>query len=253
MGCEEKGSAELSESYLRGSLDEADATRYEDHFFACESCFAELKAIEALQGELARTRKAVEAEARVSRPILWMAAAAALLVLASGTALYLTPSAKPLPEPESRANVPNLAQLARIAPPRWTPTRLRGTEDDAARRFKEAMEPYARGEWNAALPALREASRLDPGAPHVSFYLGVCALLAGQRAEAVESFRRVVALGETPFLEESRFFLAKAYLGAGDVAAARAELTKAIELGGPRGEEARRLLDQLNEARPRSP
>ena len=246
-------SSELAERYLRGSLSEEEATRYEDHFFACESCFAELKALEALQLELGRTRHAVEARARFSRPILWMAAAVAVLVLGSGAALYLRRDASPLVGPEQGTRGPLLVELARFDPPRWTPTRLRGAESEADRRFREAMEPYAKGEWSAALPALREASRLDPDAAHVSFFLGACALLAGHHTEAVESLRKVVSLGETPFLEESRFYLAKAYLGAGDIAAARAELQATIELGGPHLDEARTLLVKLETIRPRSP
>ncbi|MBK9091163.1 MAG: tetratricopeptide repeat protein [Holophagales bacterium] len=253
MDCAEIRSSEDAERYLRGSLSEEEATRYEDHFFACESCFAELKALEALQLELARTRHAVQAQARFSRSILWMAAVAAVLVLGSGAALYLARGATPLAEPESGAKTATMAELARVDPPRWTPTRLRGAENEAGRRFREAMELYAKGEWSAALPALREASRLDPQASHVSFYLGACALLAGHRAEAVESLRRVVSLGETPFLEESRFYLAKAYLGASDIAAARAELQATVELGGPRLDEARKLLEELETIRPRSP
>jgi tetratricopeptide (TPR) repeat protein len=253
MDCAEKREPDLAERYLRGGLSEEDATRYEDHFFACESCFAELKALEALHLELVRTRHSVEAEARVPHPVLWIAAAAAVLVLASGAALYLTRGGMPLPESGSSTEGPMLANLSRIEPPPWTPTRLRGAENDSGRQFREAMELYAKGEWSAALPALRDASRLDPKAAHVSFYLGACALLAGRRAEAVASLRRVVALGETPFLEESHFFLAKAHLGTGDLAAAEAELAKAIELGGPRGDEARRLLGELKRVRPRSP
>lgn len=253
MDCAEMRSSELAERYLRGSLSEEDATWYEDHFFACESCFAELKALEALQLELARTRHAVQAQARVSRPIPWMAAAAAVLVLASGAALYLTRGGASLPEAGSRTEGPMLAELARIEPPRWTPTRLRGADSEAGRRFREAMELYAKGERSAALPALREASRLDPQASHVSFYLGACALLAGHRAEAVDSLRRVVALGETPFLEESRFYLAKAYLGGGDIAAARTELQATVKLGGPRLDEARKLLEEVETIRPRLP
>jgi tetratricopeptide (TPR) repeat protein len=246
-------SSELAERYLRGSLSEEDATRYEDHFFACESCFAELKALEALQLELARTRHAVEAQARVSRPVFWMAAAAAVLVLASGAALYLTRGGASRVEPESGTKASTLAELARIEPPRWTSTRLRGAENEAGRRFREAMELYAKGEWSAALPALREASRLDPEAAHVSFYLGVCALLAGEHTEGVGNLRKVVSLGETPFLEESRFYVAKAYLGSGDLAAAQAELQATVELGGPRLDEARKLLEELETIRPRSP
>lgn len=253
MGCAETRAPDLAERYLRGSLSDEEATRYEEHFFACESCFADLKALESLQLELARTRHAVEAQTRGSRPLRWVAAAAAVLVLASGAALVLTRGATPLAGPKAGTEGPSFRELARVEPPPWTPMRLRGTEGEAERQFREAMELYASGERKTALPALREASRLAPESAHVSFYLGACALLTGQRAEAVESLRRVVTLGETPFLEEARFYLAKAYLGSGDIAAARAELLATAELGGPRRDEARKLLRQLETTRPRSP
>lgn len=181
----------------------------------------------------------------------WLAAAA--VVLASGAAFYFLRGAARVPGPGTEPSASTLAELARIDPPRWAPMRVRGTGTAAEMQFQQAMQPYARGEWRAALPALREASLLDPEAAHVTFYLGACALLAGERAAAVESLRRVVALGETPYLEEARFYLAKAYLGVGDLPAARAELDAVVELGGPRLDEARELLALLETMRPRSP
>jgi tetratricopeptide (TPR) repeat protein len=124
--------------------------------------------------------------------------------------------------------------------------RLRGSEDDAARRFREAMELYSRGDWRGALPGLRAAAGLDPEAPNIAFYLGACALLAGETDEAIAQLQRTVDLGDTPFLEESLYYLAKAQLREGNATAARDALGKIIVLNGDRSEEAQSLLDRLD-------
>jgi len=256
MSCSERWPADVAERYLQGRLDEEEASAYEDHFFECEACFAALSDLRALQDGLSRTRRAVEARPWIVRPPRWVAAAAAVLVLGLAVAFWL-PRRAPTPPPSADAGsravtvaapapgASSLAELARVEAPPWTPTRLRGPESEASRRFRDAMEPYAKGDWGAALPLLREAARLQPEAADAAFYRGACALLVGHREEAVESLRRVVALGETPFLEEARFYLAKAYLGAGEIEPARQELNAVVGLDGERRETARQILERL--------
>ena len=60
------------------------------------------------------------------------------------------------------------------------------------------------------------------------------------------ALERTAALGDTPFLEEALFYLAKAHLQAGDVTAARDALVKVILLNGDRAKEAQSLLDRLD-------
>ncbi len=254
--CSERWPAETAERYLQGRLEEAEASAYEEHFFACEDCFATLRDLRALREALARSRRDVEAAPWLGRRLAWASVAAAVLVLGSSGAFWLlrrTPSvpsaAPPAPVAVASPVIPDatqLAELARVDPPRYEPLRLRGHEDAAAVRFRKAMEPYARGTWAAALPLLTEASRLDPKDARSAFYEGACALLVGRAEQGIDSFRRVVALGETPYLEEARFYLAKAYLGAGDLQAARGELNEVVRLEGDRRDEARRLLERLD-------
>jgi tetratricopeptide (TPR) repeat protein len=75
--------------------------------------------------------------------------------------------------------------------------------------------------------------------------MGACYLLTGNEKEAIASLNKTVSLGETPYLEDARFYLAKAYLRSRDITAAQRELEKVVELEGDRGSEARQLLQQL--------
>jgi tetratricopeptide (TPR) repeat protein len=243
MDCARVKTEGIAERYLLGTLIEAEQEAFEEHLVACTACFDEVTALCALKAELERSREQIVAESAV-RPSPWrrpwlLATAAAVLAVAAGLGVWmrLQPVSGPRPE---------LAALAAIEPPAYAPVRLRGSEDDAARRFREAMELYAAGDWNGALPGLRAAAALDPEAPHLAFYLGACALLAGETDEAITELERTAALGDTPFLEEALFYLAKAHLRADDVTAARGALVKVILLNGDRAQEAQSLIDRLD-------
>ena len=244
MDCARLKAEGVAERYLRGTLAEAEQEAFEEHIVACKACFEEVSALCALQGELARSREQIVAEAAV-RPSPWrrpwvFAVAASVLAVAAGLGVWMM-RAQPASGPRAE-----LAALAQFDPPVYAPVRLRGSEDDGARHFREAMDLYSRGDWKGALPGLRAAAVLDPEAPHIAFYLGACALLAGETHEAIIQLQRTVDLGDTPFLEEALFYLAKAHLQAGDVTAARGALDKVILLNGDRSQEAQSLLDRLD-------
>lgn len=232
---------ELAAGYLRAALDEATAHAYEEHVFECDDCFAELRALKLVREELERRRGEVEADKHRRGPGRWGLVAAAAVVVTAGIVLLI--QFRGGGSAASRAQA--LAELARVSPPSYTPVRLRGSEDDAARLFTEAMEAFAAGDWEGALPGLREAAALDPEAPHVHFYLGATALLADRTDEAVAALRVALRLGDTPFVEEAHYYLALALLRKGDLAGARAELQRVDALAGDRREEARRLIEAI--------
>jgi lipoprotein NlpI len=89
---------------------------------------------------------------------------------------------------------------------------------------------------------LRAARKLDPNAAHISFFLGVSHLMLGHDDTAFDALRATIELGDSPYLEEAHFYLAKAYLRRRDVGAAEAHLNQVIQLRGSESEEARRLL-----------
>jgi tetratricopeptide (TPR) repeat protein len=242
MDCATVRTESIAERYLRRELAEAEQEAFEEHLVACAGCADELAALCALKAEFERSRGQIVAEA-ARRPSPWRRpwalALAAVVVVAAGLGIWMRFQQMSELRPE-------LAELARFDPPAYSAVRLRGSEDEAARRFREAMELYATGDWRGALPGLRAAAALDPEAPHLAFYLGACALLAGETDDAINELGRTTDLGDTPFLEVALFYLAKAHLQAGDVDAARGELVKVIQLNGDRSEEAQDLLGRLD-------
>jgi tetratricopeptide (TPR) repeat protein len=203
-----------------------------------------------------------------------MAALAAAVVLAAGAALWMRsgppdlpataalqpppPAARPAtsppaaPEAAAPAANPSSAQLARFEPPRYEPLTLRGMPDEATARFQRGMEHYRKGEYERAVEHLRIAAGLDPEAAHAQFFLGISLLVLKQDDAAIDRLRRTIALGDSPYLEEAHFYLAKAFLRRNDIGAAETELKKLIQLRGSGSGEAKRLLTQVQKLKARA-
>ena len=266
MNCEQVIKRDVAERYLGGELDQPDQEAFEQHYFECARCFDELETYRALREVLRESTQVPAAAPTASSTRFdwrWGAAAAGVvLAIALGSWLPRTSSAPPdvagtspapvagaLPaveQPGPRLPVPSLADLAHVLPPGYTPAILRGVQGDAARRFREAMQRYVKGDYAGARAGLVVAARGDPDAPDIAFYLGICFLLTDETAGAVEQLRSTIALGDSPFLEDARFYLAKAHLRRGELQAAASELAKTVELRGDRETEARDLLRQVD-------
>ncbi len=107
------------------------------------------------------------------------------------------------------------------------------------------MAQYQRREYRAAATQLRAAAALDPEAPHILFFLGVSNLMMGQAEAAVDAFRKTIALGDSAYLEDAHFFLAKAHLHLRNSGQAVAELERTIRMRGEREAESRTLLTEV--------
>jgi cytochrome c-type biogenesis protein CcmH/NrfG len=107
------------------------------------------------------------------------------------------------------------------------------------------MALYVAGDYAGAAAGLRRVIAVDDSQVAAHFYLAVCVLQGNHNDEGLTLLQRVVASGESPYLEDAHFFLAKARIRQGDIAAARSELTRVIALDGDRRDEARQLLAQL--------
>ena len=69
--------------------------------------------------------------------------------------------------------------------------------------------------------------------------------MLGQRALGIDRLRATIALGDSPYLEDAHFYLAKALLSQTDLPGAEAELNRVVQLRGQRGDEAGHLLEQV--------
>lgn len=278
MTCQAIQAAEITEKYVQGHLTELERQAFEQHFFDCAECFGELQVLQDIQAELARfqnararstdsRRKRRRRSHRASR-YKWLGPAVAVITAGAALTVALvqrrqvqpapsvapvaggSPAKPPGPSPALVLDHAAIGLLARVKPPEYLAPIFRGKADDATQRFRQAMEPYGRQEYLQAIPKLREAAALDRKAPEPHYYLGVCELVLGQTDDAISDLHEVVALGETPYLEEAHFFLAKALLAKEDLRGAIEELYRTIHLAGNRLAEARRILDQVTAMRP---
>lgn len=257
MTCDRIQREEIIEKYLTGRLGAAEQEAFEEHYFACSQCFEELRHYRALQAGLRESGPEIRAETS-TRSGAWgwawpAAAAAAVLVVVVGIGIWRRQASVPVQpsppvstaQPAPSTPVASLEELARIEPPRYVPVVLRGASDEATQRFRQAMTHYQQGDYRKALAGLQSAAQLDPGAVNINFYLAICQLLTGETENAIAGLQRTAALGDSPYLEEARFYLAKALLRKGEVDAAQQELRKTIELRGEWEARARELLQKV--------
>ena len=156
------------------------------------------------------------------------------------------PAPKQPKQPPASPVVVALSVLARVEAAPYAPAVLRGPHDEAAAKFDAAMRPYIKRDYAAAIPGLDAAAALSPDVPQYAFFLGVCHLMTDHVALAVVCLQKAIAIGESPYLEDAHFYLAKARLRQGDIPAARDELERTIERQGRLEADARRLLAQVN-------
>jgi tetratricopeptide (TPR) repeat protein len=148
------------------------------------------------------------------------------------------------------SSTPSLVALARFEPPAYVPQTFRSVDSEATAQFRDAMRPYVAKDYRAAIRGLRTASELDPEAAHASFFLGICYLLTDQIDLGIRALQKTIALGDSPYLEEAHFYLAKALLLKNDAPGAQRELERTLQLHGEREDEARRVLNELNRLSP---
>ncbi len=249
MDCRQIEREEIVEKYLTGRLDPADQEAFERHYFDCSDCRQRLQVCRMLQEKLwekggdVLPRSGEERRVPIGRRAwAYSAGAAALLFAVLGWWLFRGPGHARV---DTKGLSPSLAILARIEPPPYIPSSLRRTEDETAERFRLGMESYGEGRYREALPDLRAAAQLSPGRPSIRFFLGICLLLTRQTDAGIEELKRTIELGDSAYLEEAHFYLAKALLARGDIGRAKAELNTIIERGGKLKGEAAGILVQL--------
>lgn len=255
MKCEAILENEIATRYLRGELSEPDRDTYETHYFECERCFAELEALRLAQGELVRQASSIRAEAIgtprrawnwmwIAGPALAGAAFVGLLLMRPPAALVVEQAKQPPPMAQPSTGTPNpLLALANYEAPTYQQSYLRGT--NTTPEFQQAMAAYQARNWAEALAQLKVAGE----DPRTLFFRAACELLTGDAANAKSHATRVIAAGETPYLEESYYLRAKAHLLSLDEKAAAGDLEKLASLHGDWEMRARQLLVQLRAVR----
>ena len=109
------------------------------------------------------------------------------------------------------------------------------------------MELYQQGNYAQAVPYLRSAVESDPELFPRKFYLGITLLMTNQNDEAIQNLLSLVKSTSNPYIEESHWYLAKAYFRKKDIQSGKEQLEAVAGLNGSHAQEARKLLERLRE------
>jgi tetratricopeptide (TPR) repeat protein len=250
MDCNQIEGDDIIEKYLTGRLDEAEKEEFEAHYFSCSKCRERVQVSRLLQEKLWEQGEKILPQAqkpygaRIRRRV-WAISAAAMVLIIAAAALWWQ-FRGPGRAPAGTKEIPSsLTMLARIEPPAYILPALRGAADEAAERFRLGMMSYVKSRYGEAVPDLRAAAELNPNRASIRFFLGICLLLTEKTDAGIEELKAAIGLGDSAYLEEAHFYLAKAFLAKGDVDGAKRELNWVQEKGSNLKEDAAQILAQL--------
>jgi hypothetical protein len=132
--------------------------------------------------------------------------------------------------------------LAQFAPPAYLPGAEQTTH---THRFDQAMESYLKHDCAGAIAGLRASVEAGSDGPAAAFYLGICTLLTGDPDSGIKDLRLAIATGGVPYIEQAKYYLAKALIGRQDIASARAQLESVIAMHGALEQQSKSILAQI--------
>jgi hypothetical protein len=201
----------LAEQYVADQMSEADRFAFEDHFVSCADCQREVRLADAVRTVLREPVATKENATPRTRAHMrrWIGAGVAIAAGIAGIALVqIRPSQR-------------FAGLgAVLEPPVYLGVAVRGTPGRVDSIFERAMNDYASRRYTAAAAGLRTALAAGEDPVPTEFFLGASLLMSNDAEGAAAAFDRVVAKGDTPYLNEAQLYEAKALLrlGRGDEA-----------------------------------
>ncbi len=102
--------------------------------------------------------------------------------------------------------------------------------------------------YAGAATALRTVADAKPDFAEAKFYLGISLLLSNNRIEGIQELRTLTTVGDNPYLERARFYLAKGLIAEHDTHRAQEQLEQVIAQHGYFEKQAAVLLSQIRPA-----
>jgi tetratricopeptide (TPR) repeat protein len=237
--CEDVAERALIERYVAGRLDRADAGALEEHYLFCARCRDDVRLAVAVRGALPSVQAG---PLRTPRRFVRFGIAAALAAAAIAAVLLAGP----------RRSGSAFVPLGAVRePPIYLGIQVRATPHEADSLFAAAMSAYATGRYEDASAGLGAALAAGVDSAPAEFFRAASLLMRDRARDAAAAFRRVIALGDTPYLVEARFYLAKALLRLGRGVEATEALRLAATDPGEVGRQARALADSVEVMRRR--
>jgi tetratricopeptide (TPR) repeat protein len=232
LSCDQVDAEFVIPRYVAGTLSPPEGAAFEEHLLTCERCQQALTLAVAIRGALPK------AKGGRTRDVPWFGLSLATLAVAAALAMVVL-----LPRdrvPESMQALGGLTQ-----PPVYLGVSVRQAPSQPDSLFADAMAAYAMGDYTVAAAELPRAIAAGADAVPAQFFAGASLLMIDRPTDAVEAFRSVIAAGDTPYLAEARYYLAKALLRLGQTDEALRELRTAAADGAEISGEARALADSV--------
>jgi hypothetical protein len=255
--CTRKPAEQYVESYLQGTLAEVEAQEFEEHFFDCPVCLAQVEALQAVTHTL-RNQPRNPPKAPIPWPIRVAAFGAIAALLFLGFLGYRSRNQRPqssvasspaIPAPSTQPSGPAkpsspassaLSSLADLTLPAFHAPNLRGQSGDP--HFEAGMKAYSGQDCPHAIKTLSLVPVADEDSHPARFYTGVCQMHDGDLASAFQTLRGVAEAGDSPQQEAALYYLAQISLSRNDSTNARHYLARTISL---RGDFERRARSEL--------
>ncbi|MGA3048348.1 MAG: zf-HC2 domain-containing protein [Terracidiphilus sp.] len=235
------------EQYIQGTLSERESQKFEEHFFGCPSCLAQVEALQVVALKLGGQPRKMP-----KTPIPWpvrgsaLAALAAMMIIGflgfrvlyrpAGPSVAKVPSVSAPGSGNSlKSDAASLAsstmsRLADLTLPAFQPPNLRGQNGDP--HFSAGMKAYNRLDCRSAVDILSQVPAQDDDSLAAQFYIGVCQMQLKELAAASSSLRNVDSAGDSPQQEAALYYLAQIALARNDSTTARHYLARTISLRG---------------------
>jgi hypothetical protein len=255
------------ERYIQGTLPDSEAQQFEEHYFDCPVCLAQVEAIQAVRarlGQLTATESPVQ-QSPVQQPpakkravvISWSTAAAALVAVAASllivflgerfllprvlppnVTVHIGPQTPANPHPPATPPSSSVTQLADLTLPPFRAATLRGESENGD--FNFAMKAYSGGDCRGALKGFSRVPSTGANALAAQFYSAVCQIHLGNLPGAAATLQRVTAAGDSPQREAAFYYLAQIALARNDLVLAHQNLDRTVALHGDFEQRARR-------------
>jgi TolA-binding protein len=115
--------------------------------------------------------------------------------------------------------------------------------------FQKAMDAYLEQRYSAAASLLEDAAQVEPKAPDVNFFLGICRIMLAKPEDAVAPLKNVLADEKSPYALSAHYYLAKAYVQTDQLSEAEAQLQAAAAIPGRLRSEASSMLSRVQALR----
>ncbi len=241
MTCSEFTS--LIDSYLQRNLPDEKLEAFEQHYFECDLCYAQLKVAERLVSK----EVPIVIEGRAAKPLFgfdWKLTRKPMLAFASFLIIALTAVLVTVINQSLRLS--SIYKLSDFSPPVYIQSEIRGQGANRINgAFARAMAHYNRKEYSHALDILKGI----PGSaqnPQVIFFKGICYLLTDKVHKAIKEFDNIIEDMNPSYYDEAIYYKAIALLRSNKKEKALEQLNNLAGMFSPYAPKARALIDKIN-------